>query len=434
MRLGIICVILLVMGSPAVAHSLKETIDLAMRNSDTVRAAYRDVENYMLRVKAMEASWLPSLSLDSAWQHNSEAPAMTVLGNSLYLGREDVMDLSVTTQYVLYNGNARELSISLLDSQLNASQVNLDSQCRALAFEVSKLYKTVQSVTLTRAIIKTTAEKLENQLNRLSSQIRNGQLIPLERITLQLALSEYRQQLLDLDAQVITLTEHLTHLTKSSVTVAAPLQKSVSRAQDISLDTLVSDDAIDFAAHESIRALDTAQTIQEQNLALTQSKSAPSVALFGTFHHAKPGLNANANEWMDYSAAGLKLSWRFWDWNATAQEAEANRELVKKVQIQKEAQLSQLQRQLNQLRRECRTLLERLRLQQQSVQLAEEKMRLIQIQTKEGFLSARDSKDAYGEVTQAKLRVAQAELELGLKVIEIDYKTGKPVSEWRLEL
>ncbi len=139
-----------------------------------------------------------------------------------------------------------------------------------------------------------------------------------------------------------------------------------------------------------------------------------------------------ADEWMNYTTAGASMQWNIWDWGSRGAANEAQKQAYKSIFSREQDLRATLENNFHQLKRDYQTLLKQVQVQKQSVDVAEQKARILDDQFKAGVASSSDYLDAEKDLTNEKLKLEQTQLDILAKTVELDYLSGKPISEWRL--
>lgn len=415
--------------------SLKEAINLTLKNNLSLASEKELLQKAEFEKQAQEQAWLPNLTLNSSYYYINKKASIVLpppATQSFSLGDNNNFSNSLNLNYVLYNfGKDASIAVKTLESTKQAS--NLNQKAKSLALETARVYKSLESLYLQKQILLFGKEKLANELAKVESLIRNGAALPIQALTLKIAMANYDQLLLDVENRTKFTKDQMTLLTNESFEIKInPLILKLD-VTDKNLITKEELSKLDLANNENIKILRLQKEIIENQKKQVLAENLPSFLFNASYNYSKPGIDPITNQWIDYFTVGAGLKWQLYDFGSVQSQATA----VEKARDSLDKDLEFLERNLkNDYQNKVRDyalLQNQLDVAKKLVILNEEKLKLFDSQLQNGALSMTDFRDTVFELTQNKLNYFQNYLNLTLKSIEIDYLSGLPIEKWRLE-
>lgn len=419
--------IVLLLVNMLLAGELKSAIDLALNNNQQIKIFNSQFSRSREELNAINRKQLPSLMLDSSYKYMSEINKMelTLPGQGtkeIELGVHDTYDSGFTLSWLAFNGFGKESLTKIGENKLEIAELQLEKINRDVAYKTAVCYINAKLQKIQREVILTGRSRMQLQYNKVKSWVDNGTALPLDLMTISLSLAQYDQQLIASDAAIESAEDQLAILTGRKIDVPTGNLPEVSYqvAQ------------LDVANNEDLKILRVQREIVENNKTLTAAANYPTLALQASARYGKPGVNPIDNEWMNYTTAGATMQWSAWDWGGRAADQAAQRADFLTWEAQEKQLNDQIKLNYDNALRDHKAMQKQLAVLKTSVQVAQDKMAIIQDQTKNGLATATDFRDADADLTQYQLKLNQQQLNLYLKLIELDNLSGKQIKDWRI--
>ncbi len=409
-------------------QDLQQVVQLALRKNKTVLAQMQQVKMTDFQAKAIWRRSLPQLNFESSYRHVTHVPEIEfpmLFGKKvspIHLGSYDTYENSLMVSYTLFSGFALQSQIHLMAQQARLQKINLEKIRKEIAFKTVLAYRNVQRYQLELESLQAGIKRINEQLARVSSLIRQGMALALDSLSLTLAKLKLEQKQIAVSGQLKNAQDELRHITGRAIRVSpfaavkpAPLSTRLLGEQS-----------------ETIKRIKQIERIKKTQLTLAQSGYYPRVQLFASYNYGRPGLDMIRNEWMDYGVWGVSLHWNLFSWSADRLNAQAAKAAIKEIQWQKEEAHEQLQNRFNAIVREWQTLRQEYQVLQSSLEVAKTKMHIIAAKYKQGMATVTDFNRANLELTEAELKVKSQLVLLILKQNQIEYFSGKPIKQWSI--
>jgi outer membrane protein TolC len=422
---GWLPVLLFLMGYSQ-AQSIREAVDLALRNNPTINAQREDWQRAQFQNKSVWRSTLPKLDFDASYRHVTDVAQIEMpippAGKTIRLGAYDTYDSGITASYVLFSGFAQVNSVRQTEQQVKLGENQASKSEKDIAFQTAMMYRQIQNSQLEISALESAQKRIQIQMSRLQSMLRQGMVLALDTLSLSISRLSYEQKIISARASLETSKEHLANLSGASVTVAPP-----------STDMPVTDFS-EFVSSgiEDLQMLEVQKNIAQINRSLAKANYYPRIALNAGMRYGRPGLDMVSNEWMLYGVWAAGLSWNLFSSGADRLQEQAQEITMRKVQYMQQALGNQYRTRYNNALREMEALQDQLQVIRTTLNLAEKKMKIIESQYRNGMATANDFNDANLELTDVEISYQRYLIRLALKIHEIDYISGQPISKWRL--
>ncbi len=411
------------------AQSLSEVVDLALENSNRIKAQKQSLSRTESEYVSTKRSTLPQLLWSSSYRHVTDVPQIdfpTIPGvpeRSVSLGVYDTYENGLTAHYVLFSGFAQRNQVRMKKRQHTLSRNQLNKSQREVALQTIQLYRKAQLQKLNQKIIRSAQERVALQLKRLRALVREGMALEVDTLALQMAKLQYEQKRIALQTDRQVTLQQLKNLTGKTVEIAA--FEGIQTSQQPS--------ALTLEASHDLKRIDSQRQIMERSRALARSEYFPKITLQAGARYGKPGLDMIDNEWMAYGVFGVSMEWNLFKWGADRKAVEARTAAIKELDFQERALQDQIKTNYENAVGEWKALRKQLQVAETAQALARKRMKVLESQFKQGNVSATDYNEANLELSEAELQYTQQRIQLAMKLHEIDYISGKPMKEWRME-
>ena len=410
-------------------QSLRETLDLTLENNPHIKLQSAELEKAHLQARSAFRGTLPQIGFEASYRHATdvaeiELPGMggVIPSRSFQLGVFDSYESGLNINYVLFKGFALQSGVRMKENLREISRTILNKSRKEIALQTIVAYRTVQNAMLELQALKAGAERSLSQLRRVRSLQEQGMALALDTLTLSLSVLNYHQKLIAAQARLETAELHLQNLAGQKIKAesfrAVELKGKLPQLQ--------------LNANEDLRGLDIRDMLLKNTLRARKAAYYPTIALQASYKYGKPGPDIVNNEWMTYGQLGIQLSWNLFRWNADRLEVQAAKTDLKKLSWRKQKARNQLNYAYEKARRELVSLKEQLKVVGAALEIARQKMEITRTQYEQGNRTAEEYASSNLEYSQAEIKQKQHILRLLLKINEIEFIAGRPISEWSI--
>ncbi|MBN2424915.1 MAG: TolC family protein [Calditrichaceae bacterium] len=411
-------------------QSLRETVNLALENNPAINAQKESVKSAEYAAGSVYSGSLPSLSFDASYRYQSEVPELNLSERiqtplpitipATRIGANHNYEMGLTAQYALFTGFAEKSAITISRQKQYLNENNLSKTQKDIAYNTIMVYRSIQNLKLSLETVQKARERAILQLNRIKSLTRQGMALAVDTLSLALSKMSYEHEILRLKAELEKAEQRLETLAGQYINV------ELMEAGNIQGQPAV----YNPGGLEDIKALDIQEKIIRETRNIRYSGYYPRIGVFAGYKYGKPGVDIVNNEWVGWGVIGASLSWNIFKWGADKkavkeQEAELNRLTFRKQFMEDQAYLN-----YENAARDYEMMREQLSVIEASVRLAELKMKIIDTRYQEGMETVTVFNDTNLELTMKELEQKRHLIMMLIKVNELDYLSGKPLSEW----
>ncbi len=305
---GLVIVCFMLLTVSAFGQNIKQAVAEAIKNNPRIKAQQSQVRAAGLETEAAFGESLPELNFDISYNHVTDIPEFKIpfIGSSVKIGTYDKFDSGISLKYVLFSGFARQNAITLKKQMRKIHTIGLEKLKKEVAFQTIAIYRKVQADKIEKAVLSASGKRIENQLKRTRSLVKEGMMLSLDTLNLSLALLENENKMLVVEANLQIDLQFLQNLTGTNT---IPLE-----TLPVFKDALVSQ--WQKQKNEQLKLLDIQKNMAETSAALHRSAFYPKAVVQAAYRYGKPGLDVISNKWMDYGIWGVGVSWNLFNGRA----------------------------------------------------------------------------------------------------------------------
>ncbi len=409
------------------AQTLHEAIQLALKQNNEIKALQQAVISARTDARAAFRRTLPTVDFSASYRHVTDVPQLNFptspfLPTNIRLGQYDTYEAGLSIRYVLFSGFAQKNKVALLNQKAGLTDIQLQKTQKEIAFKVISAYRNVQNKLLEQKVLQASLQRIEWQMKRAKALIEQGMALGLDSLSLKLAYLDAQKQLITTQGELIIAQQQLNRLIGQTIKVQPFEPTTIPSLQD----------TLYIQQTELYRQWTQQLQIQNTAIRLSQARYFPTLALFASYNYGKPGLDMIKGQWMQYGIWGVQFSWNLFTWQADRLQEQAARAKQEQIHWQKEAVKNQLKTQFEKALQEWQTLKKQQAVLEAALQVARQKMNMVKARYQQGMASATDFNEANLQLTAAELNVKRHYLRLCLKQNEIDFLSGKPLSQWSI--
>jgi outer membrane protein TolC len=247
--------------------------------------------------------------------------------------------------------------------------------------------------------------------------------LSLDTLELTLAKLSYLQKIIAAKSALESENEILNNLAGQRIKVEPLAQFSFSGAEEDRF----------FEKDERLQSLKIRKNILKFKKELSASSYYPTIALNAAYKYGDPGADIIQREWMSYGVWGVGIHWNLFRWGADKKAIEAGDAAVRELEYHYQDVSEKIKSDFMKTKRELASLKAQLDVLRTALHIAGEKLHIIDSRYKQGMASAADYNDANLNLAETELKYKQFLSAVALKINELDYKSGKPLQQWRLE-
>ncbi|MFZ4463988.1 MAG: TolC family protein [Bacteroidales bacterium] len=293
-------------------YSLKQLTDSALMHYPLSGQKLIYDEQTGITQQNLESSFLPSVQLSGQATYQSDVTKLSIPipGFSAPEMAQDWYKLNLDISQMIYDGgnlkNQRAVEEASYKTQIN-SVLQQEYHFRET---IAKLYFRALLFEQSEKVLYSGAKALEASIREMQSALNEGTILQADVNALK--------------AEYISVGQKITEI-KSGRNATLRLLSTYTGIQLQAADSLIvpelKPEELSFL---NLRPEFVQLGLQQEKLGKMQSllsvKKRPIVSAFGQFGYGRPGLNMLDDDFSGYYTAGIRFSYKFWDWNITRRD------------------------------------------------------------------------------------------------------------------
>jgi outer membrane protein TolC len=388
-----------------------------------------------LRIDNLGTDRLPVLSLGADAGYQSEVVDIPVMGADIRPPPNERYEARIRGEWAIWDGGATGARQASVTAGLAREQATLRADLHELRVRVADAFFSILLLQEQREETALWVEDLGARLAEARAQVDEGAAIPADTAALRADLLIAELQTARLESERDAALQVLSRLVGRPVPgdavlvvpeVGTAVHGAVARLQSLPPGATLPED---LRLHPRFSAFDAARTVEEAQLALTESRRRPVVGAFGQLAWGNPGDRQFSEDPHEYWRAGLQLQWRPWDWGRPDREAEELEVRLRVVDAREAAFSDGLLRSLEGPTRRIRFLAAALETDAEIITLREEVERQARVRWQERVLPVWAYTDARTDVVEARLALRRHEVELAREQVRYLDTLGMEIRE-----
>ncbi|MCJ7833257.1 MAG: TolC family protein [Deltaproteobacteria bacterium] len=398
--------------------SLEESIQLAFKESPTLKIAREAILVAELKKKQTQTGFLPKLSAQYSYTYIDKIQTITLpaqdyglfrtVESTLTAGSQNNYAFYLTLDQPIFTGLALTRTYELAGLGLDVSRIKFDQEKIFLAYKVKEAYWNILRSRKIREVAQQAVLQISDHV-RVAKEFYEVGLIPLnDLLKSEVQLADAKQNLIRAENGILLARANFNTLLRISLERETEVQDILTfQPFPNSLETC---QAEALQKRPEIKEIETQIEMARKNIQLAQSEYYPQVVLQGRYikQGDTPSVSGSPYVKSDNWDVAAAMKWNFWDWGRTrylVQEKTLQGEQVKETFTQvkdlirlevKEAFLSLREAEKN------------IALAEKTIQQAEENFRISQVRYREQATTSLEVLDAQTLLAQAKNNLYQA--------------------------
>ncbi len=294
------------------SFTLEQITDSALRNYPLLAQRNLFSQQTQLNRENIDKTWLPTFQLSGQASYQSEVTHLNLSlpGFSAPVMAQDWYKLNVDLTQVLYDGGSHK-------NQMAVEEVNLQAQLNSVTQHefhfkenITRLYFRALLFERNITALQSGATALEASMREMKSALDQGTILQADVNALKAEWFSVGQK--------ITEAESARQATLRMLTVFTGIELQTSDRLVVPKTEVV------CSWHGQLRPeymqLNLQQSKLEKMKSLLSVRNRPIVMAYGQLGYGRPGLNMLDDGFTGYYIAGIRFSYKFWDWNTNRRE------------------------------------------------------------------------------------------------------------------
>ena len=271
-----------------------------------------------LRLRNLAVQWLPSASVESQAQFQSDAPTAPLLtpsGQPVFAAPKQNYDVNASLNQRLFDPTVSARA-AVERAQLAENQARVRAAVYAVRQEVNDAFFAAATLQQRVAVLTATLAELQGRLDEANARVREGTALPADAAAIEATLLQRQQDEDELRANIRAALARLATIVGRAIPPDATLALPDLTTQS---DAARQRTGGERGRPEYEQFARTRERLERQ-ADLASAQAEPTLSAFGRAGYGKPGLDFIQNEWEPYASGGVKLQWNAWNWGSTGRE------------------------------------------------------------------------------------------------------------------
>ena len=408
--------------------TLQECVKTAFENNPDLKMKAVDFEIAREEAKQSEKERLPAIGFSGSYRRQSTIPefklptiqspfggaAITLVPEGgIKLGSLDTYDFRLTMTQPVFTGFRLKNRISASKARTVSKQYEVKAARAELVYKVETAYANVQKAKKFLQIAQTGSQQVKKHLEDVENYVRQGLARRSELLAVKVKLAEAELNVVKARNGLQLAVAALENVIGIQIEPGTEFADFVPDAESIDLQASVQQA---MQEREEIKTFDFALQASRMAEKIVSGQRYPALSAFASYGYGRPGLDFIKNEWMDYWIVGVGAQWDLWNWGKTRSQIQQTKLQSRKLlEAEQQVRLA-IRLDVTQACLKVQEARERLELTKQMQQQAEEAFRVTENSFQQGQATNAEYLDAQLDLTRAKLRKAEAEIDYALSL------------------
>lgn len=372
-----------------------------------------------LNQQIVQTNWLPGIDIKGRASYQSDVFKLPISmpGADIPNIPKDQYQLTLNLNQNLYDGGSSRAYSQLENAKTQVQTAQLKASLFQIEQIINELYFGILNLDKSAEINESAIKELNNQLNRATSAVKNGILLPSE--------------LKSLKKQKLTILQQQNELKMRKAALLKILGEWIG--ENLSVETTLKVPATDDSNGEIARPELTifsnriGQLQAQQSLLSTQLK--PKLIAFAQAGYGSPNpYNFFETDWNTFYMVGGQLQWKPWDWNRTKKQREILKIYQEVVLSEQENFEKNISNQLIEQQSEIELLQSSLTTDKELLELQEDITATAASQLEKGVISATEYLSELNALTCSQLQYTLHDLQLTKAFVTKKHIAGQPIN------
>jgi len=297
----------LLFSSQVGAITLKEAVDVALKNNFQILIAQEKVKEAREKLKQAQSEFFPSLELTGSYTHLGKVPVMSTPLFDFPLAEQDTTSFTFSLTQPLYTSGRLRLGLKQAKLNLQKAIYELENEKSSLAFTVKQAFYSVLLAKENVDIAEKTLRQAERHLEVVESFYTSGRASRFDLLRAKVEVANLKPDLIKAENNLTVARENLARLLSLPPSSVEPEGELKFEPLDLTLN-----EAIDIAlsSRKDLKNLLTAKKIAEIAFELGKIKNTPTLSFLFNCEYET---SSTKDEWEDNWNANLVLSFPLYD-------------------------------------------------------------------------------------------------------------------------
>ncbi len=296
--------------------SLKQAYEAFFQNYPTVskKALFEEIRSFNRKMN--KSLRYPDVNLNGSASYQSDVTEVPFAapGSDPPTFSKDHYSISVDINQSVYDGGRVKVLNEIEESKLKVNQSQLEVELHQLRAELDQVFFGILLLQKQKRVQESFSEELKEQLNAVSSGVKNGVLLPGNEWTLEAEGLKIRQQIIQTGQSISAGYMVLEQFTAVDLSHRPTLVSEFSDYRSTEDYQVIERPEFDFFSASKEVLMDQKE--------LVGSEGVPVVSAFAKSAYSRPGLNAFSDDLEFWWMIGIKAKWNLRSWRNSSRKQE----------------------------------------------------------------------------------------------------------------
>jgi outer membrane protein len=410
--------------------TLKQCIDLALRNSPALKIADESVTGAALKVDESKSQLFPQVSVAGSYTRMTlvQEFEMSFMGQTFKakFGVPDNYDFRATLAEPLFAWGRIRKSIELSQTGVEMAKSGLDMTRQVVSYQVAPIFYGVLFFREAIQVLDDAIKAFDKKAAIMTERYKAGLASSFDASALQVQVSTLKAQKLDFENNIRKLTiAYNTLAGRSADTALDPAGEFELAALPLNKDDLA---ASALAQRVEFEQLSHQTRMTELGIDIAKAANKPSLILALNYDF-RNGYLPNINRITGNFMATLSLNYPLFDGFRTGAQVAAGESGLRAIQLQRRALEQSIQMEIDSGLADLTTTEKKLEIEKAKIKQAEDALKIAEDRYHQGLLSAQDFIDSQNNLEAAKLNSLQLVYSHILGTYNLYRSVGKRIYE-----
>ncbi len=414
--------------------SLKESIEIAFKNSKDIKISNSKIISSSAKVDEVQSQYFPQLKLTANYTRLSDVPAFEVHLpiSPTPIKISDVLlnnyTVRLSLQQPLFTGFRLSALKSAAEYYNQSVSEDVNKTKNEVAFSVYSSYLNLYKAQQLKNLLLESVKSAEQHITDTKNFMNNGLATKNDLLKFEVQESNIQLSLIDANNNI--------DLARSSLNKALglPLNENTEIEKVEIVPETVSEnlDALEKEALNSrseIKSIKYSLEAGKENIKASRSGYFPSVYLSGNYTYANPNSRYQPplEQFKGTWDIGITLSWDIWNWGSTSSQVVQAEENLYQAQTSLDQIKDNIQLEVNQNYLSLKYAKEKLDVIMKAIEQADENLRTFREKYDVQLATSTDIIDAENSLLQAKTNYTNALIDYKLAKVKLDKSLGRKI-------
>ncbi len=400
---------------------LKRAWTITLKNNFTLQQQELTIQKAREEISIQRTDYYPSLSTSALLTRaDFDKFPVNLPPNSSTMVGIDLFSLSLNQQ--IFSGFRTKNLVQSAHEKLAAQEIQKTIIQNTLLIEVGKLYYDIQENSLHQAVLKSSIERITNQLMRVRNLYISDQATPFDTLEIATRKLQVENQLAILEDNRGILFSNLKYLlNEEKIASLAPLSLA---PENFFLDDLNQYFLTAMAFRPELKSISAQKRAQTAYSDVLKSGYYPNLSASLAYNYLKPTGDLLKSEWTNFYSLMVNFQWELWNWRRDAKKVQQAQLDFQQLDLQESQLVADIRHQIKVAYYNLQSAQKKIILQHKLTDQEKERFRITEQRYEQGLATFLDLNSAELSLTEAETELHEYYITWYKNKLQLDYACG----------